>query len=567
MPYDCASRKTVCASGTDRPWLRAARGGVEEPETEAAEMCGIAGIWGADDPALVRRMTDAIAHRGPDGEGIHAQRNGALGHRRLAIMDPLGGAQPLYVETPGEAIVANGEIFNYPAIRDDLAARHAFVTGSDIEAVLHLYEERGAGIVRALGGMYALAICDPDHLFLARDPIGIKPLYFGHGRTADGSAVLAFASEMRALEGWVDDLAEFPPGTSYDSRTGFATYYEVPAGEPVERSLDDQVAAVRAGLEAAVASHLMSDVPVGAFLSGGLDSSVLAALARRHVDELHTFAVGIAGSRDLAAARRVAEHIGSVHHEHVITEEAVVEALPDVVASLESFDQDLVRSAIPTFFCSRLAAEHVKVILTGEGADELFAGYTYHAAIPDPATLHRELVRSVGALHNVNLQRVDRLTMRHGLEGRVPFLDTAFIELALSVPAELKLRREPGAPPVEKWILRKATEDLLPADIVWRRKEQFDEGSGTVDLLAEILPRLAAGVDIAAESAVAGLPLRSPEEALYHRLLRESVARPDLVLANVGRWSHGRVSPVAAMATATTEATTATASPAATPVP
>jgi asparagine synthase (glutamine-hydrolysing) len=292
----------------------------------------------------------------------------------------------------------------------------------------------------------------------------------------------------------------------------------------------------------------MSDVPVGAFLSGGLDSSVLAALARPLVDELHTFSVGIAGSRDLAAARRVAEHIGSIHHEHVMTAEEVIGALPDIVRALESFDQDLVRSAIPTFFCSRLAAEHVKVILTGEGADELFAGYAYHADIADPATLHRELVRSVGALHNVNLQRVDRLTMRHGLEGRVPFLDTAFIELALSVPAELKQKRDAAGNTIEKWVLRKATDDLLPDDIVWRRKEQFDEGSGTVDLLGEILTPLLAGTDVAAEQDVAGLALRSAEEATYHRLLRQGSTRPDLVLGNVGRWVEGRTTQAAASA-------------------
>ncbi|MFL5680239.1 MAG: asparagine synthase-related protein, partial [Chloroflexota bacterium] len=251
---------------------------------------------------------------------------------------------------------------------------------------------------------------------------------------------------------------------------------------------------------------------------------------------------------DLAAARLVAAHIGSTHHEHVITAAEVIEALRDIVAALESFDQDLVRSAIPTYFCARLAADHVKVILTGEGADELFAGYAYHGDIRDPVTLHRELVRSVGGLHDVNLQRVDRMTMRHGLEGRVPFLDTAFIELALSVPAELKLRRDGAAPPVEKWVLRKATEDLLPAEIAWRRKEQFDVGSGTVDLLAAILGPLVGDVDVAAEAAVAGLPLRSAEEAYYHRLLRESLSRPELILRNVGRWSQGRVTEVASAA-------------------
>jgi asparagine synthase (glutamine-hydrolysing) len=485
-------------------------------------------------------MTDALAHRGPDGEGIHEQPTGVLGHRRLAIMDPLGGRQPLSVETPGRAIVANGEIYNYPALRADLEGRHRFVTGSDIEAVLHLHEEVGSATPAALSGMFSFAICADDHIFLARDRLGIKPLYFGRGRTADGADVLAFGSEMAPLAAWVDDLHEFPPGTWYDSRSGFTTYYEVPGSVPIDRPLAEQIGRVRSGIEAAVESHLMSDVPVGAFLSGGLDSSVLAALARPLVDELHTFSVGIAGSRDLAAARRVADHIGSIHHEHVITGDEIVAELPGIVRALESFDQDLVRSAIPTDFCARLAADHVKVILTGEGADELFAGYAYHQDIPDPASLHRELVRSVGALHNVNLQRVDRLSMRHGVEARVPFLDTAFVAVGLSVPPELKLVPDREGRWIEKWILRKAVEDLLPAEIVWRRKEQFDEGSGVVDLLREVMPRLVATVDPAAEQATAGARLRSPEEALYHGLLRESSARSDLILANVARWTYDR---------------------------
>ncbi len=508
-------------------------------------MCGIAGIWGADDRALVRRMTDDLAHRGPDGEGIHGQPNGVLGHRRLAIMDPLGGGQPLSVETPGRVIVANGEIYNYPALRADLEGRHAFVTGSDIEAVLHLHEELGSATPAALSGMFSLAICADDHIFLARDPLGIKPLYYGHGRTARGTDVLAFSSEMAPLAAWVDDIHEFPPGTWFDSRVGFTTYYEVPTSKPIDRPLAEHIARVRSGIEAAVESHLMSDVPVGAFLSGGLDSSLLAALARPLVAELHTFSVGVAGSRDLAAARRVAEHIDSIHHEHVITGDEIVAQLPGIVRALESFDQDLVRSAIPTDFCARLAADHVKVILTGEGADELFAGYAYHKDASDPAALHRELVRSVGALHNVNLQRVDRLSMRHGVEARVPFLDTAFVTLALSVPPELKLVPDSNGRLIEKWILRKAVEDLLPADIVWRQKEQFDEGSGVVDLLEEVMPSLVGTVDLAAEQIIAGTRLRSAEEALYHQLLRESSARSNLILANVARWSYDRPTAVA----------------------
>ena len=503
-------------------------------------MCGIAGIWGTSDRVLAERAMDGIRHRGPDGAGVHVQSNGVLGHRRLAIMDPEGGAQPLYNETRAMAIVANGEIYNFAALRDDLADRHMLTTTSDNEAILHLYEERGTDTPAALAGMFAFAICDDEHLFLARDPIGIKPLYYGRGIDGSGRPVMAFASEMKALADWVDELHEFPPGTYFDSREGFVPYYQVPTAPPVDRSVEDHVSLVRKGLEDAVASHLMSDVPVGAFLSGGLDSSVIAAMARKHVDELHTFSVGLAGSPDIIAARRVAAHIGSIHHEYLMTSAEVVEKLPEIIHALESWDQDLVRSAIPTYFCSRLAAERVKVILTGEGADELFAGYAYHKDSTDATMLHQELGRSVSTLHNINLQRVDRLTMLHGLEGRVPFLDTEFIALALSVPAELKLRTMADGRHVEKWVLRMACEDLLPADIVWRNKEQFDEGSGTLDLLVDALGPLLEGINLDASRATTSEPLRSAEEALYHRILCDGYARPDMILRNVARWTEDR---------------------------
>jgi asparagine synthase (glutamine-hydrolysing) len=490
---------------------------------------------------MVQRAMDGLLHRGPDGAGMHVQPSGVLGHRRLAIMDPAGGAQPLYDESRGLAIVANGEIYNFPALRRELTERHTFSTTSDTEAILHLFEERGGDTPAALEGMFAFAISGEDRLFLARDPIGIKPLYYGRAVDASGNPVTVFASEIKGMVDLVDDLHEFPAGHWFDSRVGFVRYYQVPTAPTAQRSAADHIALVREGLERAIESHMMSDVPVGAFLSGGLDSSVIAAIARRHVDELHTFSVGLEGSRDIEAARRVAAHIGSIHHEYLMTPGEVIDKLPEIVHALESFDQDLVRSAIPTYFCSRLAAEHVKVILTGEGADELFAGYAYHKDVGDPATLHRELCRSVSTLHNINLQRVDRLTMLHSIEARVPFLDTGFIALALSVPAELKLVRTAQGRFVEKWLLRKACEDLLPPDIVWRSKEQFDEGSGTVDLLAESLAPLLEGIDLDDYRVATDEPVRSAEEALYHRMLCSSYARPDLVLRNVARWTEDRL--------------------------
>jgi asparagine synthase (glutamine-hydrolysing) len=281
----------------------------------------------------------------------------------------------------------------------------------------------------------------------------------------------------------------------------------------------------------------MSDVPLGAFLSGGLDSSLIVALARRAMGRpIHTFSVGLAGSRDLEAARLVADHVGTIHHEYELTVDEVMAKLPDIIRHLESYDRDLVRSAIPCYFTSRLAAQNVKVILTGEGADELFAGYTYYKDMPNlDDVLHRELRRSVSSLHNVNLQRVDRLTMAHSIEGRVPFLDLEMIELGQEIPAALKLK---GDPPVEKWILRQAFDDLLPREIVWREKEQFDEGSGTVDLLkAALRGRLSDQSTTAYARANAEAGLRCAEECYYHQVFMDVLNKPERIARNVARWA------------------------------
>ena len=497
-------------------------------------MCGIAGIWGHADEPLAREMMRRLAHRGPDAEGVHAAPHGTLGHRRLSIMDPVGGNQPLYNEDRSKAIVTNGEIYNFSAHRDRLAGTHTFRTRSDSEATLHLYEELGDALPRQLDGMFAFAIADGKDLFLARDPIGIKPLYYGR---REGHLVIA--SELKALAGVADDVQTFPPGTLYRSGVGFQSYYDVPAGSPGELTLDDALRKLRAALEAAVVKRLMSDVPLGAFLSGGLDSSLIAAVARRHLDELHTFAVGLEGSRDLEAARAVARHLDTIHHEHILTPAEVRETLPEIVYHLESFDRDLVRSAIPCSFVSRLAARHVKVVLTGEGADELFAGYAYYGDLGERDDLQEELRRSIRTLHSINLQRVDRLTMAHSIEGRVPFLDLEMIELAQAIPADWKLRDGPRGR-VEKWILRKACEDLLPPEILWRDKEQFDEGSGTLDLLPDALEPFGLNAERAERYRAAhpGVSLRSPEECVYHGLLTEAYDEPEAILSNVARWAE-----------------------------
>jgi asparagine synthase (glutamine-hydrolysing) len=512
-------------------------------------MCGIAGVWGVTDVTSVEQMIAAIQHRGPDGIASHVDPDSefCMGHCRLAIMDPEGGDQPILAEDEACVLVSNGEIYNHVRLREALSTRHDFSTRSDSEAILHLFEEEGAEATTQLDGMFAVAIADGDSLYLARDPLGIKPLYYAQGADEAGNRHLTFASELKALAHLGKEVQTFPPGSYYHAETGFVSYYDVPEHDPVPLPAEEHAQRIRATLEEAVTKRLMSDVPLGAFLSGGLDSSIIAAIARQHMDELHTFSVGVEGSNDIMAARLVADHIGSTHHEYLYSPQDVIDCLPEVIYHLESYDQDLVRSAIPCYLCSRLAADYVKVILTGEGADELFAGYTYYHDIYDPDVLHAELRRSVQSLHDMNLQRVDRLTMCHGIEGRVPFLDTALVELAQTVPPELKLKEAPqqngsAQRRTEKWILRKACEDLLPPEIVWRDKEQFDEGSGTVDLLSDALQTVTAGLDAPAyQAAHPDVELRSLEECYYHSLLVDAFEQPQVIVDNVARWTANRL--------------------------
>ncbi|MEJ2668040.1 MAG: asparagine synthase (glutamine-hydrolyzing), partial [Deinococcales bacterium] len=384
-------------------------------------MCGITGHWGdgGSQPVVdeTRQRMARLRHRGPDGEGALALAGGVLGHTRLAIMDPEHGQQPHVSQSADAALVANGEIYNHLALRRRLST-HVFASHSDTEVALRLLEEEGAAGVPKLDGMFALAHADGEELLLARDPLGIKPLYLAPTR----SGGVRFASEMKALQDVADGIRELPPGCVWSSRSGLRRYYRVPAAQPAISDPEEAAREVRATLRRAVEKRLMSDVPLGAFLSGGLDSSAIAALAVQAMGELHTFSVGVRGSADLEAAREVASHLGTRHHELVFDAAAVEAELGPIIYALESFDRDLVRSAVPTAFTARLAARHVKVVLTGEGADELFAGYRYVRPLRGDA-LARELTRSLQGMHNLNLQRVDRLTMAHGLEARVPFLD------------------------------------------------------------------------------------------------------------------------------------------------
>ncbi|MDX1540562.1 MAG: asparagine synthase-related protein [Geminicoccaceae bacterium] len=494
-------------------------------------MCGIVALWNIPEPDLARAMTEKIAHRGPDALNVTAAPSSpaVLGHCRLAIIGPEDGRQPIV--QGAAALVANGEIYNHEDLRAVLGSG-AFVTQSDSEAILHVAASTRRRWVDQLDGMFAFFPADGARFVAGRDPLGIKPLF--RARRGQG---LAFASEVKAFDGHgFEDVSPVPPGSVVDDAGRIRRWWRVPQGAAAmapDDDVEDIARGLRLVLEDAVRKWMTSDVEVGSFLSGGLDSSIIAALATRFArGRLKTFSVGVAGSPDLVAAAKVAAHIGSEHHELAFTAEDLAGALPHVIYHLESADVDLVRSALPTHFATALAARHVKVVLTGEGADELFAGYTYHRGYAgQPRALADELTRSLTAMHNINLQRVDRITMAKGLEARTPFLDRDLIAFAQSIPASLKLSQERGRP-VEKWILRKACQDLLPDDLVWRDKAQFDEGSGVVDALDRALG-LAAGNTGAVD--------RDQEGRLYRQLIEDAFIEPEIVFATAGTWTSDRV--------------------------
>ena len=497
-------------------------------------MCGFVCLWQVDDPALARRMIDKITHRGPDGLEVRRAPDvpAVMAHCRLAVIGPENGTQPLLGDD--ELLVANGEIYNHAELRAILG-ESAFETDSDSETILHLFRSDEPRWIARLDGMFAFVLMTPERVIAARDPLGIKPLY----KASLGGGVV-FASELKAFDDVdVADVEEIAPGVLYDSVDGCREWHRMPHGaaeslpdedpEPMWREL-------RIVLETAVRKWMVADVEVGCFLSGGLDSSIIAALAAGASSRpLKTFSVGTAGSPDLEAARGVAEHIGSDHHELVFTADDVAGALSRVLYHLESADVDVVRSALPTHFATTLARRHVKAVLTGEGADELFAGYRYHHTYArSPRALADEITRSLRAMHNINLQRVDRITMAQGLEARTPFLDRDLIEFAQSIPASFKMKMadERTGETTEKWVLRKACEDLLPPEVVWRKKAQFDEGSGTVRALEQVLS------DILESTG----PIdRAREGEFYERLIRERYNEPRLVFENTGKWSAQRV--------------------------
>lgn len=442
-------------------------------------MCGILGTYPHQDHAFIENGIAKIKHRGPDDDAVVQMSNGAFGHTRLSIIDVENGAQPMAHRDAW--IVFNGEIYNFQKIKKLIPG--AMNTDSDTEVVLHLYRLLGPDSISLLDGMFAFAIADQDSLFLARDPLGIKPLYY-----AIRDKTMYFASEIKALAELSVEVKAFPAGHWWHSEFGLNQFYSLERENFIEQqlasgSVEDGVSAIREKLQAAVEKRMIADpeVAVGVSLSGGLDSSVVAALARNVKHDLNTFVVGIEGSADLAASFQVAEHLGTRHHAYQYAFEEMADALPEVIYHLESFDAALIRSAIPNYFLAKLASEHVKVILTGEGADELYAGYDYLEPVSDPDYLQSELLTITGSLHNTNLQRADRMSMAYGLEARVPFLDKAFVDYSLALPPEWKLRTNGWT---EKELLRRAFEGMVPAHILNRPKKKFSDGAGSIDLLA-----------------------------------------------------------------------------------
>jgi asparagine synthase (glutamine-hydrolysing) len=466
-------------------------------------MCSIFGIFdlqpGDDLQGLRRQALESSQrqrHRGPDWSGVYVDQGAILVHERLAIVDLVGGSQPLLSEDRGLALAVNGEIYNHRELRRQLRQAYAFQTASDCEVINALYREvQPASFLNRLNGIFAFALWDKSkqRVLIARDPIGVCPLYWGHDREGR----LRVASEMKSLVDTCADVAQFPPGHCYDSDTGELTKYYARAWRDYGAVQDVEVSKqeLREAFERAVHRQLMSDVPYGVLLSGGLDSSLVAAVAarwaRRRIEEddkveawwprLHSFAIGLKGSPDLAAAAIAAEALGTVHHGFEYTFEEGLDALPEVIRHIETYDVTTIRASTPMYLLARrIKTMGVKMVLSGEGSDEIFGGYLYFHKAPNAREFHEELVRKLDALYNYDCLRANKSMMAWGVEARVPFLDVEFLDVAMTMDARYKMVDQTGngATPLEKGVLRAAFGGYLPDSILWRQKEQFSDGVG-----------------------------------------------------------------------------------------
>lgn len=504
-------------------------------------MCGIVGVFELKQQAeslrgQILKMAKKIRHRGPDWSGIYCGEKAILAHERLSIVDPESGGQPLKSKDGKLILSVNGEIYNHRSIRSELAGEYEFTTGSDCEVILALYRKKGIGFLEDLNGIFAFALYDEekDEYLIARDPIGVIPLYIGW----DAAGSLYVASELKALEGTCMRIEVFLPGHYWHSREGKMTKWYTREWTDYEAVKNNgaSIEELREALDAAVQRQLMSDVPYGVLLSGGLDSSIISAIAKRHAakrvesdnqadawwPQLHSFAIGLKGAPDLAAARKVAEHIGTVHHEINYTIQEGLDALRDVIYYIETYDVTTVRASTPMYLLARvIKSMGIKMVLSGEGADEIFGGYLYFHKAPDAQAFHEETVRKLNKLHLYDCLRANKSLSAWGVEGRVPFLDKEFLDVAMRLNPEAKMAKNGK---MEKWILRKAFEDMLPESVAWRQKEQFSDGVGYswIDTLKKIAAQSVTDEQLA--HATERFPFNPPlnkEEYCYRSIFEE----------------------------------------------
>ena len=504
-------------------------------------MCGIVSIFNIQEqtPELRQkalRMSQKIRHRGPDWSGIYTGGSAILCHERLSIVDPESGKQPLFSSDKKQVLAVNGEIYNHQDIRRRYAGKYQFQTGSDCEVILALYRDKGIDLLEDLSGIFAFALYDAerDEFLIARDPIGVIPLYIGY----DDDGKVYVASELKALEGQCDRYEPFLPGHYYWSREpGMKRYYKrdwfsYDAVEDNAASVTD----IHDALEAAVKRQLMSDVPYGVLLSGGLDSSVISAIAekfseRRIEDDdkerawwprLHSFAVGLKGAPDLAKAKLVADYIGTVHHEINYTIQEGLDAIRDVIYFIETYDVTTVRASTPMYLLARvIKSMGIKMVLSGEGADEIFGGYLYFHKAPSPKAFHEETVRKLSKLYMYDCLRANKSLSAWGVEGRVPFLDKEFLDVAMRTNPEAKMC--PGKT-IEKRIVREAFANMLPDEVAWRQKEQFSDGVGYswIDTLKKITSDQVSDEQMAhAAERFPINPPRNKEEYYYRSIFAE----------------------------------------------
>jgi len=502
-------------------------------------MCGIVCAFDLKQSSEVLRpqileMAKTIRHRGPDWSGIYSDEKAILAHERLAIVDPASGKQPLFSADKRLVLAANGEIYNHRELRQ-LFPEYQFQTQSDCEVILALYKEKGSDFIDDLNGIFGFAIYDVqnDSYFIARDHMGIIPLYMGW----DKHGTFYVASELKALEGICTKIELFPPGHYLSSTDGQLVRWYKRDWEDYDAVEDNttSIAELRQALEDAVHRQLMSDVPYGVLLSGGLDSSVTSAIAKKYSErrieaddkekawwpQLHSFSVGLEGSPDLAAAKKVADHIGTVHHEIEFTIQEGLDAIKDVIYQLETYDITTVRASTPMYLMARvIKSMGIKMVLSGEGADELFGGYLYFHKAPNAKEFHEETVRKLSKLHMYDCLRANKSLAAWGIEGRVPFLDKEFMDVAMRLNPKDKMITEDR---MEKWVVRKAFEDMLPESVAWRQKEQFSDGVGYswIDSLKSIVEKEITDEQMA--NAHFRFPIQKPQnkEEYYYRTIFE----------------------------------------------